>query len=221
MKAEFKINKKEIVTINVNWKEVIELIKNKMEVQFNTKIPNDAFIRTMNNKSSINPETILIRYDKYDNELTRQKPTRKPTKEPKTSTVHSSYGDITIDSITGDVLKIDCIDSVAPEDKDVKYLSDIKRFDLWEYKKYYKHPTIKSLPSSFDILDLGFWSKGNKYKEVYCNPEEDFRKEIKRSMKEEAACPYCKTILIENDQKSFICDKCELLWSFKTILEAY
>lgn len=68
-------------------------------------------------------------------------------------TVHSSYGDLSIDANTGEVL------TLVP-DGDPENLGEIACFDLDEWRKFYGR---EDLDEEFDILDLGYWLKGGTY----------------------------------------------------------
>jgi hypothetical protein len=74
-------------------------------------------------------------------------------------TVNSSHGTLVIDA-DGNVVK----GSVYDDDE----LKNIVRFDLEEYRKQYPD---EPEPSSYDILDLGYWTDQGKYEP----PDEDWR----------------------------------------------
>jgi len=76
-------------------------------------------------------------------------------------TVYSSHGTIIINPETGTVIATDidmCDDCI----------DNIKRFDIEEYKTFYK---VDKVPGAFDILDLGYWLNDGTYEE----PEHDWR----------------------------------------------
>lgn len=76
--------------------------------------------------------------------------------------VNSSHGVVTIDK-NGYIVEGDLIEY------------NIKRFDVEEYKKHYN---VDQLPSTIDILDLGYW-----YDEIeYVEPDHQWRKEIKEEL---------------------------------------
>lgn len=75
----------------------------------------------------------------------------------KTATVYGSYGNLTIDTVTGQVLSVE-------HAGDTTEYADIVKFDLDEYKKHYGR-----LDDNYDICDLCFWA--------YHQPAEDFRTE--------------------------------------------
>jgi hypothetical protein len=78
--------------------------------------------------------------------------------------IHSSEGRIEVDSTTGKVIK-------AVIDGDgYSYLSDIDRFDLQEWRDYYKDKEKDDCSEidGIDILDFDFWYKdGILTKSVY------------------------------------------------------
>lgn len=75
------------------------------------------------------------------------------------ATVHSSWGDFSIDAHTGEVIEYHPFDADNPE---ASIYTQVTRFDLEEYRGYYPnepHPT-----TDYDILDLGYWyGRANKY----------------------------------------------------------
>ncbi len=75
--------------------------------------------------------------------------------------VEGSHGELMIDS-EGYIV------SAWHEDPQNPEYDNIHRFDLVEAGKYFG-----KLSASYDILDLGFWTKDGKYEE----PSTDFRKE--------------------------------------------
>jgi hypothetical protein len=89
----------------------------------------------------------------------------KVSSSPKEIDVRTSNGEITMDGNTGKVLNV----VVDPDEDDM--IQNIDKFDINEYKKYHK---VKVLPSSIDILDLGYWMKDGTYEE----PAQDWREMI-------------------------------------------
>jgi hypothetical protein len=75
--------------------------------------------------------------------------------------VFSSNGELVIDA-EGKVI-------VAESKYYNDNLKNIVRFDLEEYRKYYQG---EPAPSSYDILDLGYWTDTGQYEP----PEMDWRK---------------------------------------------
>lgn len=95
------------------------------------------------------------------------------------ATVHSSSGDITIDS-NGFV--IDYTDTTCGFIKasELECIRAITRFNLIECQQYYGE-----LNTNFDILDLGYWYRdpvGDNLCGCYEPPEYDFRKTIEKEM---------------------------------------
>jgi len=81
--------------------------------------------------------------------------------------VRSSHGMLTIDAISGKVIRLQDLDP-----KEQHYLHDIDRFDMHEYNNYYPGNTDKFI----DILDLGYWLKDG----TYGGPEQGWRDEVKQ-----------------------------------------
>ena len=77
--------------------------------------------------------------------------------------VESSHGTLVVDRTDGVVIR-----ELSTYDGDE--LKDIVRFDLEEYKRYWK----EEVPKSLDILNLGYWIIGGAYEE----PAHDWRKEL-------------------------------------------
>jgi hypothetical protein len=80
--------------------------------------------------------------------------------------VGSSDGVLTVDSKTGKVLEVSAFS------RDCTSILAIEKFDLQEWKSYYK---TEFLHFNIDILDLGYWNIDG----TYTGPEEDWRQEIK------------------------------------------
>ena len=94
----------------------------------------------------------------------------------KEMSVLSSCGVIKINT-DGYIRSIDTYSCYSsPLDPD--YLPKIEKFDLEEYKKYWKLSELDELPDTFDILDLGYWDKEGVYEE----PCEEHRRRIKENM---------------------------------------
>lgn len=86
-----------------------------------------------------------------------------------TFTVVSSYGEITADTETGKIIKVDSND---PEW--VEGIMNIDHFDMEEWHKTYPSEEIGG--TSLDILDLGGWDKqGNHF-----SHEPDFREDLRK-----------------------------------------
>lgn len=82
-----------------------------------------------------------------------------------TTTIYSSNGELTVSAETGEVLS--CVEYEDSEGA----LSDIRRFDLAEFKATY--PDADLADAHLDILDVGFWADNGKY----TGPELDWRNE--------------------------------------------
>lgn len=80
--------------------------------------------------------------------------------------IWSSWGELTIDATTGDVLEWNCDD----------YLNEVVRVDLEEHKRNGATPITED---GCDILDFGCWDKDGKYGE----PEHSWRERIKEDKK--------------------------------------
>lgn len=61
--------------------------------------------------------------------------------------ISSTDGFLTINSITGAVISIECTQQGS-------YLKSIKKIDILEYKTFYG---VEILPNDIDILDVGYW----------------------------------------------------------------
>lgn len=85
----------------------------------------------------------------------------------KTFIVRSSSGDIIANSETGNV--IECIPFLGSENE---YITQIKRFNVEEYKAFYK---IDEPHTDVDILDIGFDSLLVSGATRYSEPEPQFR----------------------------------------------
>lgn len=83
--------------------------------------------------------------------------------------VLGSYGELTIDLNTGDVLSVEHYNGCEPE------YSDIVRFDLAEYRSTYPNEPDCD---EFDILDVGFWTN----KGLYASPDEFHREQVANYM---------------------------------------
>ncbi len=81
--------------------------------------------------------------------------------------VGSSGGSLRVNVQDG--LVIQCT-TIQDEDNELK---QIVRFDIEEYKTYYK---VDDIPGHLDILDLGYWNKDGSYEP----PVEDWRNEMRR-----------------------------------------
>ena len=79
----------------------------------------------------------------------------------KLTTITSSTGEFEIDRTTGEII----------EDRSTGEY-EIDRFNLDEYKAYYK---LTEIEESIDILDVGYWLADGAYEP----PESDWRKEVK------------------------------------------
>ncbi len=85
--------------------------------------------------------------------------------------IHSSHGDILIDTRTGSIRQTIADDQGKEGEEWTGWLKKISRFDLDEYHNYYKcHGE-----TSFDILDLGYWIG-----EDYYPPTQAFRDEVRQ-----------------------------------------
>jgi len=92
-------------------------------------------------------------------------------------TITSSWGELTARTDDGMVLSVTLKDPPpAPPEEDTLPLSQIAKFDLGEWRRYYPNRVIED-GDRVDILDLGFWDKDNDY----IPPDEGYR-EIRREM---------------------------------------
>jgi hypothetical protein len=89
--------------------------------------------------------------------------------------VYSSHGEFEICLGSGVVMGLS-LDN--PEDEKSRHLTDITRFDLREFKKYWELADDDDVPKSFDILDLGYYCKDGTYEP----PVEEHRIRIKDGM---------------------------------------
>lgn len=85
--------------------------------------------------------------------------------------VNSSHGTFYIDGNTGRVVQWPASN---PDDPDAQALGNIEKFDLPEWKAYWRWEG--EVPGGFDILDLGFWMKDGTYEPA----EEMWREEIRQ-----------------------------------------
>lgn len=76
-------------------------------------------------------------------------------------TIESSWGIITTDD-NGNVIEKDVLEH---DGKDRCYLLDAERFDVGEWDKWYEQKTGNQSPkpSSFDVLELGYWKSDGSY----------------------------------------------------------
>lgn len=77
--------------------------------------------------------------------------------------VHSSNGELKVNSKTGKVIKCDM-------STDGEGIDQIERFDIEEYKKFWN----AEITDDIDILNLGYWTKDGQYEE----PADDWRKDL-------------------------------------------
>lgn len=86
----------------------------------------------------------------------------------KTFTVRGSHGTLTVDAKTGAVIR-----------EDSEYItsdySDIARFDLAEWQRFYPHEQIAG--QNIDILDLGYYTASG----VYETPAHEWREELREA----------------------------------------
>lgn len=90
-------------------------------------------------------------------------------------TIESSWGVITTDD-NGNVIAKDLLEN---DGKETCYLLNAERFDLEEWDNWYERYTEKPSPkpSSFDVLELGFWTSDG----VYNSPSAEWRNELYKS----------------------------------------
>ena len=88
------------------------------------------------------------------------------------TTLHSSWGWVEIDIITGQVLRLQV--------EYGGYIDDIDRFDVDEFWQWYNrvHGTEPPWQDDFDILDFGFYNKAGEY----IQPDHDYRKFIENKL---------------------------------------
>jgi len=87
-------------------------------------------------------------------------------------TIESSWGIISTDD-KGNVIERDILEHHGGERC---YLLDAERFDIEEWDNWYERYTEKTSPkpSSFDVLELGFWKNDGTYNP----PSNEWRNEL-------------------------------------------
>jgi hypothetical protein len=78
--------------------------------------------------------------------------------------IEGSWGRVHVDAETGDVLRI----TDEPECAETEGYRYIRRFDLQEWKRFYKQETC----CGADILDVGYWTKNDIYEPAVTNHRE-------------------------------------------------
>jgi hypothetical protein len=100
------------------------------------------------------------------NETFKQASAFPPGCKARIGSIRSSNGVITIDLSTG------AVRAVYGEIAWTKHIKMIARFDLAEYREFYRDGGGKD--TSFDILDIGYWTVDGEY----VPPSAAFRKDI-------------------------------------------
>lgn len=98
-----------------------------------------------------------------------------PKPIPAMFTVHSSHGDLAVDSLTGAVLVAASVYFKGSDD--AESLRHIARFNLDEWRKTYPGEIMTG--THIDILDLGFWITDG----TYTPPDEFWRDEFRAQLK--------------------------------------
>ncbi|ESZ33839.1 hypothetical protein [Mesorhizobium sp. L2C067A000] len=94
----------------------------------------------------------------------------------KTATINGSWGSLTVDASTGNVLSYDDGGTLPdPDCPPERGYTDYVRVDLDEWRKTYTGQE----PDCLDVLDVGFWYLDDGV-EKYEGPEQDWRDEYER-----------------------------------------